>query len=475
MSATAVAPVAAAAAAADTDTSSAKSVAKKKKSAPASTTAPATVSTTATAAALTKTKTTTFLPKITFYDEQTFTVANINLSHANAIRRVILADIPTVVFDKIDMIKNTTRLNNELIQQRLRCIPIHVKETDIDDFLAGKYRVEINKKYDPDHIVYVTTGDFVYAKAEDRREADQDMPDEDMPEAADDMPEAADDMPEAVTAAAAAAAATAAKKPFLTIKELFPPFQEKHYIDIARLRPPVTADGSGDVLHFTAGFKKATAKEDNSYNVASTCSYGFTVDDDKRKKAWKQEEEKLKKAQMVPEAELAFKKKDWEFLDGKRFFQTDPTTDEPNSFDFVIESVGPFENKSIVKQAIAILMQELEHFSVLLANTKIVIEEPNTTMEQCYDVQLNVVTDDNDTKWVAGYTIGKVLEAELHKKFIAIDNKELTFCAFRKPHPHIDDCYIRIAGQTTARVAEMLAEAAQEGLKVFKILYDSIV
>ena len=51
-----------------------------------------------------------------------FTLSGINVSLANAIRRVILSDIPLVVFrttpnevNKCNIIANTSRLNNEII------------------------------------------------------------------------------------------------------------------------------------------------------------------------------------------------------------------------------------------------------------------------------------------------------------------------------------------------------------------------
>ena len=64
-----------------------------------------------------------------------FTLRNIDVSIANAIRRTILSDIPTIAFktfphDKNLAIihKNTSRLNNEILKQRLACIPIHIKD-----------------------------------------------------------------------------------------------------------------------------------------------------------------------------------------------------------------------------------------------------------------------------------------------------------------------------------------------------------
>ena len=80
-----------------------------------------------------------------------FTLSNIDVSIANAIRRTILMDIPLVVFktlpyekNKATFIKNTSRLNNEILKQRLGCIPIHIN--DIDSFPYKQYIVEIDEK-----------------------------------------------------------------------------------------------------------------------------------------------------------------------------------------------------------------------------------------------------------------------------------------------------------------------------------------
>ena len=66
-----------------------------------------------------------------------FTLENINLSVANALRRTMLSDIPTLAFktfpheeNQADFIANTSRLNNEILKQRLSCIPIHGIQQD---------------------------------------------------------------------------------------------------------------------------------------------------------------------------------------------------------------------------------------------------------------------------------------------------------------------------------------------------------
>ena len=97
----------------------------------------------------------------------TFTVSNINCSLANAIRRVILADIPTVVFrtfpheeNDATFYINTCRLNNEILKQRLSCIPIHITDHDINLKDLKDYRMELDIKNDTETTIYVTSKDF---------------------------------------------------------------------------------------------------------------------------------------------------------------------------------------------------------------------------------------------------------------------------------------------------------------------------
>ena len=88
-----------------------------------------------------------------------FTLSNVDISIANAIRRTALSNIKTPVFEEknITFLKNTSRLHNEILKQRLGCIPIHCDNIDIP---LDNYLVEIYKKNEGNSIDYVTTEDF---------------------------------------------------------------------------------------------------------------------------------------------------------------------------------------------------------------------------------------------------------------------------------------------------------------------------
>ena len=97
-------------------------------------------------------------------DVLTFTISDVDVSYANAIRRTILSDIPVVCFkttpneeNKANIMINTTRLNNEILKQRLSCIPICIKDLEIP---IKNYVLEVDVENKTDTAIYVTTKDF---------------------------------------------------------------------------------------------------------------------------------------------------------------------------------------------------------------------------------------------------------------------------------------------------------------------------
>ena len=92
------------------------------------------------------------------------TVSGVNVSFANAIRRIILSEIPIVVINtethegnQCNIMVNTTRLHNEILKQRLSSIPICITELDL---LPGKYVLEVDVTNETDNMMFVTTEHF---------------------------------------------------------------------------------------------------------------------------------------------------------------------------------------------------------------------------------------------------------------------------------------------------------------------------
>jgi len=349
-------------------------------------------------------------------NELKFTINGINVSFANALRRIILAEIPCLVFRTTPHEKclatfdiNTSRLNNELIKQRLSCIPIHI--TDVD-FPYQDYQMEVNKKNESDAIEFVTTADFKLKNI--------------------------------VTGAYMSKAET---------DKIFPPNPlTGMHIDFVRLRPRISSDIDGEQLKLSCKLDIGSAQQDSAFNVVATCAYGNTLDPAKIKSEWTKKAAELSKAGSTA-AEIEFLHKDWLLLDAKRLFLTD-------SFDFTIESVGPFTNMDIVYKAIQIMLKKLAKFKLTIESEPGLIAKTATTIENGFDI-----TIPNE-----GYTLGKAIEFVLYNNHYG---KALTYCGFIKPHPHIDIIKLRLGFKEpvdNATVVSFLTNAADEAIKVFESL-----
>ena len=56
-------------------------------------------------------------------------VQGINFAYANALRRIMIAEVPTIALDLITIKQNTTPMHDEYITHRLGLIPIMSDDT----------------------------------------------------------------------------------------------------------------------------------------------------------------------------------------------------------------------------------------------------------------------------------------------------------------------------------------------------------
>ncbi len=351
-----------------------------------------------------------------------FTLVDCNMSVANALRRIIISDIPTFVFrtypyneNKAEITHNTTRFHNEIIKQRLSCVPIHISDMD---FPYKDYVIEVDVKNDTDNIIYVTTKDFKIKNIKTEVYSDESA-----------------------------------------VRLIFPPSPKSgDYIEFARLQPKLSENIDGERLTFRCGFDIGKASQDGAFNVISTCAYECTPEVSKANEVWGEKEAAMKKSQ-ISEEDIEFEKRNWFLLEAKRYYQ-------PNSYDFVIETVGVFENNEIVIKACEIMVSKCEKFLYDLEHGKVTIVPSETTLKNGFDITL--VNED--------YTLGKVIEFYLYQQnFIA--DKTLSFCGFRKPHPHATDSIIRVAFHSEidpVGVSGYVQGATQNAITAFKKLVEQM-
>ena len=366
-------------------------------------------------------------PKITITSEENntlyFTLSNTPTSLANSLRRIILSEIPTVVFrtfphseSKVDIITNTSRFNNEILKQRIGCIPIHINDTE---FPIDEYSVELDVKNDTDATILVTTKDFKIKNITSDKYISKSA-----------------------------------------VRNIFPSDPiTGDFIPLCRLRPKLSDNLDGEHLQFISTLDYGHAKEDGMYNVVSTCAYGATIDTVAANDKWNDIQKDYEKKGLLSKEEIDFERENWFLLDGKRITI-------PNSYDFVIESVGVFTNFAIVYKACDIMIKKCRYIMSLLEkmdnepDSKIKIEtNENTTVSNEFIITLK----DQD------YTIGNALVYFLYEDYF-IKDKSLSFVGFKVPHPHIPNGVIRMgfnSSETNTTVIQYLNTACQKVIEIF--------
>ena len=111
----------------------------------------------------------------------TFKLLNVDVAVVNSIRRVILTEIPALVFrgfphysNRINIKKNNTKFNNEYLKHRISCVPIHVPdEKDFEKF-KNNYEIRVSVVNGENKTLYVTTEDFkLFNKDTDKEIVDE--------------------------------------------------------------------------------------------------------------------------------------------------------------------------------------------------------------------------------------------------------------------------------------------------------------
>lgn len=366
----------------------------------------------------------------------TYEFENINYSFINAIRRTILSDIPVYgfngfpnllrrknknkkkkVIENIKIKKNTTRLNNEIIKQRLTCIPIYLPVSNEINHKELVFKLDTNEiAFDDDvipRVKYITTEHFKIF--------------ENIPNEGKEEEKEHDDSLHYINS----------KNEKKNEGKFYPlkPFKDEngkeHYLLITRLNPEISNQIPKEELILTCKLSIHTAKENGCFNAVSCCSYSYYPDNEKQIQEWNAfkniQEQKNPSIKLNENDE-----KNWYNLNAKRHYI-------PNKFNFKVESLGIYNCDEIIKKAINIIVSKLNNFklgitdsdSIRNINYKFICNKSLINVPYAYDITL---TNED-------YTIGKVVEYILHKN---MDLYNLIYVGFIKKHPHDNDSIIRV-------------------------------
>lgn len=311
-------------------------------------------------------------------DELSMIISNVDVSFVNALRRIILSEVETIGFNTdeylnsdLKIIANTTPVHNEFILHRLGLVPI--KFHNNDNFDSDKYRFVLNKENTDYKIINVTTEDFQVYNIDTNEK--------------------------------------------LETNDFF--IQDritKEHILLLKLK-------QNEKIHIEGKASKSSGNKNARFSPVSCALYTYLHDPEKFKKA-------ISDAGLKTSQEINSFKIDA----GERYYKTNED-DEPNEFEFKIETIGTMSNKDIMKNSLQILAKKLLKFRDNVST--IIVDNGNIDTMKIYEsldtMKAYTIEIENET-----HTLGNLLQAYL------VLNEEVQFAAYMNPHPLIKNIIIKV-------------------------------
>ncbi len=322
-----------------------------------------------------------------------FNAKNIDVSILNSIRRIILSDIPNVAFDfkpydfeerKVNIIENTCSLHNEIILQRLSMLPLKFDEDEIHNFDPNKYKFVLKKVNNSNKMMDVTTEDIEIYDENDKKYNNK------------------------------------------FIRKIFPKNKlSGDFILITKLKPNLFNKENGDVLEINMIASKNTAKNYAGFGYVSQCVYYNVVDE---KLAKQKLNDILEQNKDLSKKEKDNLKNEFNTLDKYRHFRKNEY-DEPNYFEFHIESESRVSPEFLVFKAFIILKNRVEKLIANLIDNKINIEK----VQNKDDDSNNFYTFEIENE---KHTLGNLIQSLFYNQFIRSGQKKvIEFIGYKCPHP----------------------------------------
>ena len=329
-----------------------------------------------------------------------FNVKNVDLSILNSIRRVILSDILNVAFEykpyefenkKVNIIENTCSLHNEIILQRLSMIPLKFDEDEIYNFSDEKYKFKLFKKNNSNKMLNVTTEDIEIYDKDNNKYSEK------------------------------------------FIRKIFPKNKlSGDFILITKLKPNIFDSNKGDIINIEMIPSKNTASNYAGFGYVSCCVYFNVVDESLAKNVL---DEKVKEAKKnnLSKKEIEDLISDFNLLDKYRYFKKNEY-DEPNYFEYQIESESRVSPEFLFFKANLIIKEKLNTLIKELINKNVKIDYITNSKNLFNFEFVN-----------QGHTIGNLIQSMFYNYYIIEDNKKkIEFIGYNCPHPLDNILHIKI-------------------------------
>ena len=344
-----------------------------------------------------------------------FEVDNINISTINAIRRTIISQIKTFSFrtephDKndINVIKNETVLNNQIICHRIGMIPIHIYNVD---FKMDDYEFIIDVTNDTNFPKTITSNDIKILKVSTNTYLSKEDVEHIFPK-------------DSIT------------KDYIIIVKLKPCYNIINYKLNSYKDELLNNKGKVFNFHIKAKASLSNGFENSRYSPVTAISYTYKIHEEKALIAEKEyiesEIKTAKEKQLTPQTEDELSRYFQTTLKERYFYDNDEG--EPTKFIFNLESVGVIPPLVIFHRGIQTLIETVNNFLTNLKslNENIITITPSPNIPDGY--QLTILNEDD--------TLGNLIQENFFNKFN--ENGDLDYIGYKRVHPLEEKIIINI-------------------------------
>lgn len=334
-----------------------------------------------------------------------FIIKDIDVSIVNALRRIILSEIPNVAFyfDPYDIENNDITVNinkgvlhNEFISHRISLMPVCLNENELHNFKVEDYKFVLKKKNTSSSIINVTSEDFDIYDANNIKYSNK-------------------------------------------IREKILPKNEitDNYILLTKLKPNLYEPNHGEELDITCNVSINIAQKHSRWCPVSQCCYYNKVDDNLASKAFQNKIELIKKDKQLSQKNIDDIRSQFDTLEVYKHFKRNKY-DDPNEFVFLIESECKLRPIYLVFKGLIVLMNKFKLFiSNLESNNESVAISKMGNVDNFY--QIGIKHED--------HTLLNSLQCMIYNQYfhnINIKNNILEYIGYFQPHPLDNLMYMKL-------------------------------
>ena len=381
-------------------------------------------------------------------------------SLVNALRRVLLTEIPTVAFrvspdgnpEKSDliMVDNQTSLHNEMMLHRVSMVPLYLKP---ETFMKN-YLFECKVKHDTaEPFRFVTMNDFsVYPLKVGLKQRLDDYYDDAVETPLEEEKRLLDDLSIVkldnydLTKPLKQTEKDEIFRPFVSDSEILG--NKKNYSLLTELKTS-GSDDTHQVIHFYGSPSVSIGQEHGRFQPVSSATYSFVRDDDLMTSTLKH---RISIEQLEPDKQEAFQKK-FVLSEGDRYFYRD-NFNEPNRYNFSVKSTHYYPSEMLFKKSIAILIDKCDKVKTSLIHLLQDKEHREIDVESKSEYLYHF------TLYNQGHTLGNLLQSHIVRRSLGEDSL-LQLCGYKKPHPLEDKIVLHVSMKQEQEIDKPEAQKLQ--------------